>query len=92
MADPDFILKKHIIGYLSDHYNDIYISQYSMISFSHTEYHKANAFGKVEDQIIKEIKQIPNFKEMIDSTSRYPEIEAILRKYQGIYELPENLE
>jgi len=56
MADSDFLLKKYIISYLSDYYNDIYTSQYSMISFSHTEYHKANSFGKVEDQIIKEIK------------------------------------
>lgn len=52
-----------------------------MISFSHTEYYLANAFGKVEDQIIKEIKQISNFKDMIDSTNRYSEIEVILKKY-----------
>lgn len=57
------------------------MSQYSMISFSHTPYHLANAFGKIEDEIIKEIKQIPNFKEMVDSKNRYPEIEQILKKY-----------
>lgn len=49
-----------------------------MISFSHTPYHKANAFGKVEDQMIIDIKKIPNFKEMVDSKKRYPEIEVIL--------------
>lgn len=52
-----------------------------MISFSHTPYHLANAFGKVEDEIIKEIKQIPNFKELVDSKKRYTEIEEILKKY-----------
>ncbi|CDW76247.1 kynurenine 3-monooxygenase [Stylonychia lemnae] len=88
MADPEFLMKKFIISYLSDHYNDIYTSQYSMISFSHTQYHLANAFGKVEDQIIKEIKQLPDYKEKVSSKNRYPEIEEILKKYQGLYELP----
>lgn len=81
MADKDFLLKKHIISYLSDNYDDIYLSQYSMIAFSLTEYHKANAFGKVEDQIIAEIKRIPNYKEMIETKKRYPEIESILKSY-----------
>ena len=49
MADEEFLMKKRIIGYLSDTYKDIYVSQYSMIAFSFTDYHKANQFGKVED-------------------------------------------
>ena len=61
-----------------------------MIAFSHIEYHKANAFGKVEDQMIREIKALPNFLHIIESTERYPEIEMILRKYQGVFELPQN--
>lgn len=52
-----------------------------MIAFSHIEYYKANSFGKVEDQIIKEIKEIPNYKSMIETRERYPEIEKILKKY-----------
>lgn len=67
MADRDFIMKKHIISYLLEHYSDIYVSQYYMISFSHTEYHKANSFGKVEEQIVKEVKELPDFKRMVDS-------------------------
>ena len=39
MADEEFIMKKKIIGYLSDTYKDIYVSQYSMIAFSYTGYH-----------------------------------------------------
>ena len=42
MADEEFIMKKKIIGYLSDTYKDIYVSQYSMIAFSYTGYHQAN--------------------------------------------------
>lgn len=56
-----------------------------MISFNNIPYHLANAFGKVEDEIIKEIKSIPNFKDMVDSKQRYPEIENILIKYKGIF-------
>ena len=67
MADRDFIMKKHIISYLLENYSDIYVSQYYMISFSHTEYHKANSFGRVEDQIVNEVKEIPEYKAMVDS-------------------------
>ncbi len=66
MADKEFLMKKRIIGYLSDNYKDIYKSQYSMIAFSHTEYHKANSFGRVEDQMISEIKSIPNYLEIVE--------------------------
>jgi hypothetical protein len=55
-----------------------------MISFSHTPYHAANAFGKVEDELVKEIKEIPNYKDMIETKDRFPEIETILKKYKGI--------
>lgn len=88
MADEEFLLKKRIIGYLSDHYSDVYMSQYSMIAFSFTGYHLANQFGKVEDQIIKEIKVIPDYAKMIATTERFPEIVTILKKYQGLYQLP----
>lgn len=53
-----------------------------MISFTHTPYHEANSFGKVEDELVKEVKStIPNYMDMITSKERFPEIEAILRKY-----------
>ena len=84
MADQEFLLKKKILGYLADTYDDIFFSQYQMISFSHTPYHEANSFGKVEDELVKEIKAIPNYMDMVTSKERFSEIESILRKYQGV--------
>jgi kynurenine 3-monooxygenase len=49
MADPEYILRKHIITYLTDHYSDLYTSQHSMIDFSYLDYSKALSFTEVED-------------------------------------------
>lgn len=61
-----------------------------MVYLSDVEFTKCLSYGKVEAQILKEVLvAVPEVKELITSGKRDPRIEGILRKYEGIYEIPD---
>ena len=70
MFDEDYQERKAIINYLSDNYQDLFLSQYQLIEFSNIEFKKAVNFGKVEDEIIRQIRMIPNYERIIESKKR----------------------
>ena len=88
MADPEFMIRRKILTYLTENYSEIFLSQYSMIAFRLIQYKDALRFSKVEDQIIKEITALPNYMELVLNKRVSEKVRKILLKYEGLYDLP----
>lgn len=53
--DEDFQRRSEIVNYLSDNYEEYFMSQHQMIEHSDIEFYKILTFGKVEDEIVKQV-------------------------------------
>eukprot|EP00347_Sterkiella_histriomuscorum_P001769 403370753 len=87
MFDDEFQEKKLIINYLSDNYEDLFMSQYQLIEFSNIDFYKAKSFEKVEEEIVRQIRMIPNFDKIIENNKRDSIIRQILRSFVGKYQV-----
>lgn len=58
-----------------------------MIEFSDIDFVKALTFGKVESEIVRQIRMIPNYQEIIKKDSQNTIVRQILKSYQGKYDL-----
>ena len=87
MWDEEYQERKFIINYLSENYEELFISQYQMIEFSHIDFAKARSFSRVEDEIVKQIRMIPGYLGIIENNKRESIIRQILRNFVGKYEV-----
>ena len=79
VADPKFLLQKKIEARFNEKYPDKWMPLYSQVTFSHIPYAEALKVGMKQDELMKEIMQVPGIAEKWDS----PEIEnLILEKLQ----------
>lgn len=85
--DSEFRERKQIIDYLTEHYAQKFMSQYQLIEFSDIDFVKALTFGKVESEIVRQIRMIPNYQEIIKKDSQNTIVRQILKSYQGKYDL-----
>ncbi len=74
VADPKFLLRKQIEGYLAFKYPDRFIPAYSMVSFSHTPYSAALAQVHAQNRLFEQILSIPNVEH---NWRENPEIDRI---------------
>ena len=59
---------------------------------SDVDFTKCLSYGKVEAQILKEVlSTVPEVKILMKTGQRDPRIEMILKKYYGLFDLPDNL-
>ncbi|MEB8347336.1 NAD(P)/FAD-dependent oxidoreductase [Flavobacteriaceae bacterium KMM 6898] len=70
-ADPKFLLQKKIERRFSEKYPDKWIPSYSRVTFSDGSYAEALAIGDAQEEIMKQIMQMPQIDEKWDS----PEVE-----------------
>ncbi|CDW82530.1 kynurenine 3-monooxygenase [Stylonychia lemnae] len=87
MFDKDFQEKKAIINYLSDNYQDLFLSSYQLIEFSHIEFQKAINFKQVEDEIVRQIRMIPNYERIVESQKKDSIIRHILKNFVGKFKV-----
>ncbi|MCK0191375.1 NAD(P)/FAD-dependent oxidoreductase [Arenibacter sp. F20364] len=66
-ADPNFILQKKIEKRFASKYPDKWIPAYSRVTFSNRPYVEALANGDAQEEIMKQIMQIPNIADIWDS-------------------------
>lgn len=52
-----------------------------MIEHSHIEFRKILSFGKVEDEIVKQVKMVPNYEQLVRSNKANSTIRQILRSF-----------
>jgi kynurenine 3-monooxygenase len=67
VARPDFILRKKIESNFYNKYPDRWIPLYSMVTFSHIPYSEALSEGIRQDEIMKEVLDLPNIEQKWDS-------------------------
>jgi len=87
MFDEDFQEKKQILNYLSDVYPALFTSQYQMIEFTDTDFALACRFGRVEEEIIKQVRMIPHYQKLVESGKEESVIRKILRSFQGRFDV-----
>ncbi|MEJ1223825.1 FAD-dependent oxidoreductase [Sediminicola sp. 1XM1-17] len=66
-ADPMFLLQKKIERRFSEKYPEKWIPSYSRVTFSDGTYAEALAIGDAQEQIMKQIMQMPQIEEKWDS-------------------------
>lgn len=74
VADPKFLLRKKIEGYINGKYPDKWIPLYSMVTFSDIPYAEALKAGKRQDEIMEKIMQLENIEKEWDT----PQVNEIL--------------
>ena len=78
-ADPNFILQKKIEKRFAKKYPDKWIPAYSRVTFSNKPYVEALANGDAQEEIMKQIMQIPNIDEIWESEEIDQKILSLLR-------------
>ncbi|WP_282163081.1 FAD-dependent oxidoreductase [Ulvibacterium marinum] len=73
-ADPGFLLQKKIEKWFTEKHPDKWIPAYSRVTFSNKPYAEALAIGDAQEEIMKEVMQVPNIEERWDS----PEVEQMI--------------
>jgi kynurenine 3-monooxygenase len=68
VADPQFLLRKKIEKKLHTQYPDLWVPQYSQVTFSHIPYAKALENGRKQEKIMDEIMAMDNIDKKWDST------------------------
>lgn len=63
VADKEFLIRKKIEAYLNQAMPDLYIPQYTMVSFMDTPYAEAQAQGKLHQQMLDKIMKIDGITE-----------------------------
>ena len=77
VADPQFILRKKIAGYLHEQYPEKFLPVYSMVSFSNIPYSEALAEVHAQDALFERILAIENIAEKWNG----PEVEQVFREW-----------
>lgn len=85
--NSEFRESREIIDYLTQHYVSRFMSQYQLIEFSDIDYVKALTYGRVEDEIVKQIRMIPNYKDIIKKDSQNTIVRQILKSFEGKYDV-----
>ncbi|NNC86070.1 MAG: FAD-dependent monooxygenase [Bacteroidia bacterium] len=62
VGDKKFLLRKKIEAWFSEKHSDVWIPQYSMVTFSHIPYHHALAKGKMQREIMDKVMQMPDIE------------------------------
>lgn len=73
-ADPGFLVQKKIEKWFTEKHPDKWIPTYSRVTFSNKPYAEALAIGDAQEEIMKEVMQVPNIEERWDS----PEVEQMI--------------
>ena len=58
VGDKKFLLRKKIEAWFSGKHPDVWVPQYSMVTFSHIPYHVAQAKGKMQRAIMDKVMGI----------------------------------
>lgn len=66
-ADPLFLLQKKIEKRFANKYPELWIPAYSRVTFSDQPYAEALAIGDMQEQIMKEVMQLPDIKNQWDN-------------------------
>ena len=66
-ADPKFLLQKKIERRFSEKYPEKWIPSYSRVTFSESSYAEALAIGDAQEEVMKQIMQMPQIEEKWDS-------------------------
>jgi kynurenine 3-monooxygenase len=66
-ADPKFLLQKKIEKRLADRHPDKWIPAYSRVTFSDRPYAEALAEGDAQEEIMREVMQMPDIEQKWDS-------------------------
>ncbi len=73
-ADPGFLLQKKIEKRFAEKHPDKWIPAYSRVTFSNKPYAEALAIGDAQEEIMKEVMQVPDIEKRWDS----PEVEQMI--------------
>ncbi|SHJ27432.1 kynurenine 3-monooxygenase [Arenibacter nanhaiticus] len=66
-ADPNFLLQKKIEKAFANKYPEKWIPSYSRVTFSDQPYVDALAIGDAQEEIMKQVMQLPNIADIWDS-------------------------
>lgn len=78
VADPEFLLRKQIAGYLSEKYPQSFLPMYSMVSFHHVPYSEALAEGKAQDRLFSRILALDD---IADNWKGNPEVDRVFQEW-----------
>lgn len=81
VADPNFLLRKKIEKYLQQALPEIFIPQYTMVSFTDISYKEALDAGVVQDNMFKEIMHIEGIQDAWPNVVLEREVVSIAKKY-----------
>lgn len=73
-ADPGFLVQKKIEKWFAEKHPDKWIPAYSRVTFSNKPYAEALAIGDAQEEIMKEVMEVPDIEERWDS----PEVEQMI--------------
>ncbi|MEH6681899.1 MAG: NAD(P)/FAD-dependent oxidoreductase [Sediminicola sp.] len=73
-ADPNFLLQKKIEQRFAEKYPEKWIPTYSRVTFSDASYTEALAMGDAQEEIMRQIMEIPNIGDIWDSA----EVEGLI--------------
>lgn len=82
VGDEEFLHRKHVEKLLMDQFPGKYVSQYSMVSFSHTRYSIAWEKGNKQEELIKRIMQIDGLEDRIQDADVREKVLAELEKFE----------
>lgn len=77
-ADAGFLLQKKIEKRFAAKYPDKWIPAYSRVTFSDRPYSEALAIGDTQEELMKEVMQMPNIEELWDSKAVEEKILSLL--------------
>jgi kynurenine 3-monooxygenase len=81
VADSEFLVRKKIEKFLHQTIPDLFIPQYTMVSFTDTPYAEAMQAGIEQDNMFEEIMCIENIAAAWPTKALEKEVIAIVRKY-----------
>lgn len=81
VADPNFLLRKKIEKYLQQALPEIFIPQYTMVSFTDISYREAMDAGVVQDNMFEEIMNIEGIQDNWPNAELEREVVSIAKKY-----------
>ncbi len=79
-ADPKFLLQKKIEKHFAGKHPEKWVPVYSRVTFSDKPYSEALAIGDLQEEIMKEVMQMPHIEEKWDSQEVEDKILELLDK------------
>ena len=84
-ADESFILRKKIEKWFSEKYPERWVPLYSRVTFSNRPYAEALTIGKMQEEIMDEIMQLPAIKDNWNNKETEKLLLELLDKKSGVY-------